>query len=72
MIHTRPHRGPRSSSADKSPTKMAVPATDSPSGFWQRKTAIIAALSLVAILLHLVLRFGFHATPAVSSPSIKG
>ena len=37
---------------------------NSPSGLWQRKTTNIAALSIVAILLHLVLRFGFHTTPA--------
>ena len=30
------------------------------SGFWRRKTTVIAALSVGAILLHLVLRFGFH------------
>jgi hypothetical protein len=35
---------------------------NSPSGLWHRKTTIIAALSIVTILLHLVLRFGFHAT----------
>jgi hypothetical protein len=35
---------------------------NSPSGLWHRKTTIIAALSIVAILLHLVLRFGFHTT----------
>jgi cation transport ATPase len=35
----------------------------SPSGLWHRKTTIIAALSIVAILLHLVLRFGFRTTP---------
>jgi hypothetical protein len=34
-----------------------------PSVIWQRKTTIIAALSVLAILLHVVLRFGFH-TPA--------
>jgi heavy metal translocating P-type ATPase len=32
------------------------------SGLWQRKTAVIAVLSIVAIILHLALRFGFHAT----------
>ena len=36
---------------------------NSPSGLWHRKTTVIAALSIVAILLHLVLRFGFQATP---------
>lgn len=35
----------------------------SPSGLWHRKTTIIAALSVVGILVHLVLRFGFHTTP---------
>jgi cation transport ATPase len=35
---------------------------NSPSGLWHRKTTVIAALSIFAILLHLVLRFGFHAT----------
>ncbi len=46
-----------------SPKKQAVlnPNQDSPSGLWQRKSMIIAALSVVAILLHLVLRFGFLA-----------
>jgi cation transport ATPase len=33
------------------------------SGLLHRKTTVIAALSIAAILLHLVLRFGFHATP---------
>jgi hypothetical protein len=31
---------------------------------WHRKTTVIAALSVAAILAHLVLRFGFHATPS--------
>jgi heavy metal translocating P-type ATPase len=34
-----------------------------PFGLLHRKTTAIAALSIAAILLHLVLRFGFHATP---------
>ena len=33
------------------------------SGLWHRKTTVIAALSIVSILLSLVLRFGFHTTP---------
>lgn len=37
----------------------------SPSALWQRKTTVIAALSVVGIFLHLVLRFGFHATPGI-------
>jgi heavy metal translocating P-type ATPase len=36
---------------------------NSPSGPWHRKTTVIAGLSIAAILLHLVLRFGFHTTP---------
>ena len=35
----------------------------SPSGLWHRKTTVIAALSIATILLHLLLRFGFHTTP---------
>jgi heavy metal translocating P-type ATPase len=37
-----------------------------PSRLWHRKTTVIAALSLAAILVHLVLRFGFHTTPGSS------
>ena len=37
---------------------------NSPSVLWLRKTTVIAALSIAAILLHLVLRFGFHTTPS--------
>jgi heavy metal translocating P-type ATPase len=33
------------------------------SGIWQRKTTVIAVLSIVAIFLHLLLRFGFRTTP---------
>ena len=36
---------------------------NSPSDLWRRRTTVIAALSIAAILLHLVLRFGFHTTP---------
>jgi heavy metal translocating P-type ATPase len=38
----------------------------SPSVLWRHKTTIIAALSVVAILVHLVLRFGVHASPGAS------
>ena len=34
----------------------------SPSGLWQRKSTLIAALSIIGIVAHLVLRFGFHST----------
>ena len=32
---------------------------------WHRKTTVIAVFSVAAILLHLVLRFGFHTTPRI-------
>ncbi len=32
----------------------------SPSAIWQRRTTIIAALSIAGIISHLVMRFGFH------------
>lgn len=35
----------------------------SPSGLWQRKTTVIAALSIAGILVHVVLRLGLGATP---------
>ncbi len=38
----------------------------SPSALWRRKSTVIAGLSLAAIVLHLVLRFGFHTTPGTS------
>ena len=37
-----------------------------PSRPWHRKTTVIAALSVAAILAHLALRFGFRATPTIS------
>ncbi len=46
------------------PTKGPPPGQSrySPTRPWQRKSTFIAALSLAGIALHLVLRFGFHAT----------
>jgi heavy metal translocating P-type ATPase len=35
------------------------------SGLWHRKTTLIAAFSVAAILVDLVLRFGFHTTPRI-------
>ena len=42
-----------------------APSWNSLSGLWQRKTTIIAALSIVALLTYVVLRFVFHASPGV-------
>ena len=30
---------------------------------WRRKTTVIAAFSVAAIILHLILRFGFRTSP---------
>ena len=36
---------------------------DSVTRIWQRKSTVVAALSIIGIISHLALRFGFHATP---------
>ncbi len=38
---------------------------NSPTGLWHRKTTVIAALSIAAIVVHVVFRFGFHTTPGI-------
>lgn len=43
-----------------------VPPWYSLSGLWHRKTTVIAALSVVGIISHLVLRFGFHTAADTS------
>ena len=48
-----------------SPAKpLTTPAWYTPKGLWQRKSMVIAVLSLAGILAHLALRFGLHATEA--------
>ena len=37
----------------------------SPAVLWQRKSAVIAALSILGIITFLVLRYGFHAKPGI-------
>ena len=55
-------------SSTSSPEKVAEPNLsqqppwNSLSGLWRRKSTIIAALSIVGIVSHLLLRFGFHST----------
>jgi heavy metal translocating P-type ATPase len=39
---------------------------NSPAGLWYRKTTVIAALSIVAIVVHVVFRFGFHTNPGTA------
>ena len=55
---TSPQPGPKPSQKSSS-----YPGRYSVSGIWQRKSTIIAALSIVAILAYLGLRFGIQATP---------
>ena len=49
-------------------TQTPPPVSGSPllARLWARKTTIIAVFSLAAILLHLLLHFGFHAASSVS------
>jgi heavy metal translocating P-type ATPase len=64
------------------PEKVATPkATPEPppalpwyslSTVWQRKTTIIAAFSIAAIVVHLVLRFGFRAAPGAYQIPLLG
>ncbi|NJD11664.1 MAG: cadmium-translocating P-type ATPase [Gemmatimonadetes bacterium] len=42
------------------------PAAAGRFGLWRHKTTVIAVLSLAAITLHLVLRFGFHTAPDIT------
>ena len=45
---------------------MKTTLANSPAGLWHRKTTIIAAFSIAAIFVHLVLRFGFHTSPGTN------
>ena len=61
---------PASNAEQKAKPKLSreAPATGSwksPSGLWHRRTTVIAVLSVVAILLHLMLRFGLRTTPGI-------
>ncbi len=59
-----PSRNPaRKADAKPSPEVPPKRSWHAPAELWRRKSAIIAALSVVAIVLHLVLRFGFHLNP---------
>ena len=55
---------PPASSPEKvaEPKRSQQPPWNSPSGLWRRKSTVIAALSIIGIVSHLVLRFGFHST----------
>ena len=66
--HRERRSGSTSASGEPGPLREQPHARgrDSQSGFWHDKTTIIAALAVVAILLHLVLRFGFHAAPGTA------
>ncbi|MCX5658182.1 MAG: HAD-IC family P-type ATPase, partial [Planctomycetota bacterium] len=44
------------------PTEQPIPSESwlSPAGLWRRKSTVIAAVSIAAIVAHLLLRFAFH------------
>src|ERR1035437_2312382 len=51
--------------SESKPEQLPLPGRSwhSLAGLWARKTTVIAGFSIVAILGHLVLRFGFRTTP---------
>ena len=57
-------RSPEKLAEEPRPEAPAGSPRNSLSGLWRRKTTIIAALSILAIVSHWVLRFGFHTTEA--------
>ena len=65
VLHPPAAGGPAKSMPLK-PTEVAPPAPAwySAAGLWQRKSMVIAALSLAGIFAHLALRFGLHAAEA--------
>ena len=67
-MKTTLEHSPASASENKAEPQLSQEPSPSrswytPSGLWHHRTTVIAGLSIVAILLHLVLRFGFHPTP---------
>ena len=62
-VESPPASRPKKSAEPKPSQAPPNPAWYSPSGLWHRKTTVIAALSIAGILAHLLLRFGFSATP---------
>lgn len=62
-----PAGGASVTGADAQPTQQAPPGRSATalSWIWHRKTLVIAVLSVVAILSHLVLRFAVRTTPGV-------
>jgi cation transport ATPase len=59
---------PPSSGPEKGPEPKL--SQEPPSSLLHRKSTVIAAFSIVAILLHLLLRFGFHTTPGTYQISL--
>ncbi len=62
MIKTNSEHPPATNSEQQLTTK---PTQEVAPNRLHRKTAFIAALSIIAIILHLTFRFGFHASPRV-------
>ncbi len=45
---------------------LPKPSSNQLSNWWSRKSLVIAAFAIAAIILHLVLRFGFQTTAVIS------
>ena len=66
MLETPPGNAPKGPPPPpQDPVPSAALPWYSPANLWHRKSAVIAAFSILAILLHLALRFGFQLAPAV-------
>jgi heavy metal translocating P-type ATPase len=44
-----------------------MPSQPASTNIWNRKTTILAILSIIGILLHVILRFGLHLAPTLNS-----
>lgn len=64
-------RGPeKGTSPTSAETPSPCPLSNSPTGLWCRKTTIVATC-IAAILVHLLLRFGFHTTARSSQVPLR-
>jgi len=56
---------PRRSETRTPKGTLPMPISNQPTNWWNRKSLVIAAFAISAIVLHLVLRFGFQTTAAI-------
>ncbi len=48
---------------EPNPSEAAIPTREWTGAVWRRKSTVIAVIAVVAILVHLLLRFAFHTSP---------